>query len=83
MGTWGAGLFADDLATDVRADWHEAIEDGVDPEAATQKLVAKYRAEDPIRSDDDDGPIFLMALAAARGRPDLHRMAKSGAQHRR
>ena len=63
MGTWGTGIFADDFASDIRADWREAIEDGLTPAAATSVLIARYRARE--LGDDDDGPTFWIALAAA------------------
>jgi hypothetical protein len=64
MGTWGPGVFADDFASDVRGDWREVLEDGVDAAEATRRLITKYHA-DVDAPDDDDGPIFWFALAAA------------------
>lgn len=63
MGSWGTGIFADDFASDIRADWREALEDGLAPEAATSALIAKYHARELGR--DDDGATFWIALAAA------------------
>jgi hypothetical protein len=47
---------------DVRDDWREAILDGVDPEEATQKLLADYRE---ILGDPDEATVFWLALAYA------------------
>ena len=66
MGTWGTGVFADDLAADIRGDWREAILDGMDPQAATQRLLdARRRSLDDSGVDDDESSTFWIALAAA------------------
>jgi hypothetical protein len=61
MGAWGTGIFSDDFASDVRADWREAIIEGRDAEEVTAALIQKYAK--PI--EDDDSKIFWFALAAA------------------
>jgi hypothetical protein len=66
MGTWGSGIFSGDLAADVRGDWREAIMDGLTPEEATRRLEDSYR---PAIDDEDDGPLFWIALSALRQRP--------------
>jgi hypothetical protein len=35
VGSWGTGIFSDDLAADVRGDWCDAIIDGEDPAGLT------------------------------------------------
>lgn len=62
MGTWGVGVFSDDVAMDVRGDWREAILDGADAASATQALEVAYAA---AIADEDDSVIFWLALAAA------------------
>jgi hypothetical protein len=62
MGTWGVGLFQDDVAADVRGDWREAILDGQDSEEATQTLQASYAS---AIGDPDESTVFWLALAAA------------------
>ena len=49
MGAWGAGLFSDDSACDVRDHYRELIEDGVDDAEATRNTVEKFHEflEDP------------------------------------
>lgn len=61
MGTWGAAIFSDDLAADIRGDWKDAIAKGISPAEATDRLLAKY--DDSIR-DPDEGPRVWFALAA-------------------
>jgi hypothetical protein len=61
MGTWGASIFANDLAADLRGDWREMLEDGTTPEAATDHLLREYAS---ALADPDDGPVFWLALAA-------------------
>jgi hypothetical protein len=62
VGTLGTSIFADDFAADIRSEWREAIEDGVDPAVATARLVARY-GEPTSEPDEDAG--FWIALAAA------------------
>ncbi len=62
MGTWGTSIFASDLASDIRGDWREAIEDGLDAAAATERLVGNYEA---ALADPEEHPVFWIALAAA------------------
>ncbi|NUT42750.1 MAG: MarR family transcriptional regulator [Thermoactinospora sp.] len=65
MGAWGYALFSDDTALDVRSDYRELIEDGVEDGEATQKILAQY-AE--ILDDPDEGPVVWLALAAAQSK---------------
>lgn len=61
MGTWGTGLFSDDITADLRGDFRDLIGDGLSAEEATAKLVEEYRPEsDPI----DLEPPFWLALAS-------------------
>ena len=62
MGTWGVGVFANDIAADVRGEWRDAVLDGAEPEEATQRLVDEF--SDAL-ADEDDAPLFWIALAAA------------------
>jgi hypothetical protein len=62
MGTWGVGVFANDLAADVRGEWRDAVLDGAEPEAATQRIVDEFG---DALVDEDDAPRFWIALAAA------------------
>ncbi|GMU81465.1 MAG: hypothetical protein AMXMBFR47_13360 [Planctomycetota bacterium] len=61
MGTFGAGIFDDDLALDVREIFREFIAEGDPPEVATRKVKAEF--EDSI-GDPDEEPTFWLALAA-------------------
>lgn len=61
MGVWNTGIFGDDVACDVRAQFRREIEDGKSPTAA-RKETLKVRGE--VLSDPDDGPIVWIALAA-------------------
>lgn len=64
MGTWGTGIFSDDLASDLRDDYRDLIAGGVSPADATQRLIAEYKPD----HDPDDGPVFWLALAATQWR---------------
>lgn len=62
MGSWGTGIFDDDLAVDVRSDFEELVEeDGLDIAVATRKILRKYQIE---LEDEDSAPIIYLALAA-------------------
>lgn len=62
MGTWGVGIFSDDLASDVRGDWRDAIADGLSPQEATDRLLDRF-AE--AKDDPDEATRFWTALAAS------------------
>ena len=61
MGAWGTGIFANDVACDIRAGYRELLEEGKSPTAARQAL---FQAWAPALKDSDDGPIIWLALAA-------------------
>ncbi len=60
MGAWGTAIFADDFACDVREDYLARLANGAKPGAASRDMRAEYGA----MADDDEGPIFWLALAA-------------------
>lgn len=62
MGTWGVELFSDDTAADVRAQYRELIEDGVEDAEATQQVLEQFRE---YLDDEDDGPVVWLALAVS------------------
>jgi len=59
MGTWGTGIFADDLAADVRDEFTDLIGDGLSAAAATKRLVTESSEE-----IEDEPTVFWIALAA-------------------
>jgi hypothetical protein len=61
VGSWGSGIFDDDLASDLRDEWQDALERGSSPEEATSKLLSGLGSE--VADDQDDGPVFWIALA--------------------
>ena len=46
MGAVGTGIFSNDTAADVREEWREAIRDGEDPGALSDRLAARHRHAD-------------------------------------
>jgi hypothetical protein len=62
VGAWGAGIFEDDVAADIRDEWEDAIEGGASAAEATAQLVSTVGPG--VSEDEDDGPIFWIALAA-------------------
>lgn len=60
MGAWGPAIFSDDTACDIRSDYRELLEDGVDDAEATQRVIADYQ-----HLADDEAHVLYLALAAA------------------
>lgn len=60
MGAWGPAIFSDDTACDIRTDYRELLEDGVDDATATHRVIAEYQ-----HLADDERHILWVALAAA------------------
>jgi hypothetical protein len=65
VGTWGAGIFSNDIAADVRDEYRLLLEDGLDGASATEKLLAEFADS---QDDIDDGPALWLSLAATQYR---------------
>jgi hypothetical protein len=78
MGTFGVGLFHDDVALDVRDQYLDLLAGGASDTEAFRTMVREWN---PSFADyDDEGPVFWLALAATQweyGR--LHPRAKAQA----
>ena len=61
MGAFGAAIFSDDFACDIRDEFKELIGDGMTSEEATKFLIASNA--DSL-SDEDEASIFWLSLAA-------------------
>ena len=61
MGTWGVGLFDNDLAADMRGDWEDALAGGASFDEAMKVLIDRYA--DDCAEDPDDGPAFWFAIS--------------------
>lgn len=60
MGAWGPAIFSDDTACDIRSDYRELLEDGVEDEEATRRVVSEYQ-----HLGEDEAHVLWLALAAA------------------
>ena len=60
MGTWGAKLYQDDLALDIKEDYIEKLKSGKTNEEALKEILEMY--EESIK-DEEEGPIFWLVLA--------------------
>lgn len=60
MGTWGAGIFQDDVALDIKDSYTERVRKGEDGEIITADLIAEYQGE---FDDPDTKNVFWLALA--------------------
>jgi hypothetical protein len=79
MGAWGTGIFDDDLALDIKADFEDALDNGLTIDAATQQILEEY-AE--VLEDEDEGPIIYFALAALQlEQGEIQQIIKSKALH--
>jgi hypothetical protein len=65
MGTWGPGLWSDDAAADIKTLYREALEDGVDDDAAEAKVLAEF---DDDLNDDYQRSVVWLALAVAQSK---------------
>jgi hypothetical protein len=62
MGAWGTAIFSDDDACDVRDGYRQLVTDGLTGPKATKQLLREWKE---VLDDEDDGPLFWLALAAA------------------
>jgi hypothetical protein len=60
VGSWGTGIFEDDVALDVRGTFEDALASGASPGEAGAAVLEEYG---DALEDMDDGPIILFALA--------------------
>ena len=68
MGTWGTGIFANDVATDVRDEYRSLLGDGLSGQEATVALLQRMG---DVAEDDDDSVPFWLALAATQSQLGL------------
>src|SRR5437016_10055019 len=61
MGTWGTGIFDDDVAGDIRDAFEDELASGADPSTAAKRVIASFG--DAV-DDSDEGPVIYLALAA-------------------
>jgi len=61
MGTWGAGIFSDDAACDVRDQFHELHCAGLETREVVKRLLEEYTSNTDIA---EERAVFWMALAA-------------------
>jgi len=62
MGTWGAGIFSNDLSADVRTEYRWLLEDGVSDADAMAQVLSRFAHAD---RDHDDATAFWTGLAAS------------------
>jgi hypothetical protein len=77
MGTWGTGLYSDDLASDLKGNIRELIGDGLTMEVAVDRLLADYKSS---LDDPDEATVVWLAIADAAwrlGRPHAQATAEA------
>ena len=60
MGTWGPGLYSDDVACDVKEYYMNCLREEMSGEEAEAATVSYFKDE---LSDSDDGPVVVLSLA--------------------
>jgi hypothetical protein len=68
MDAWESGIFDDDLAADVRADWEDELAGGASAPEATRRLVEEWT--DEVAGSPALAASFWIALAALQLRDD-------------
>jgi hypothetical protein len=61
MGAWGAGIFEDDLALDIKLDFEAYLDENKSMKEIINCLLDDYEEE---INDPDEGPIVYIVLAA-------------------
>jgi hypothetical protein len=60
MGTWGPGLYQDDIAEDVKTEYIDMLKSGGESLDITQEIIDRNRE---IIDDEDEAPVFWFSLA--------------------
>ena len=60
MGAWGANLYQDDVALDVKDEYKDNLRKGKTNEEAMQEIIDKYQE---LLEDEEDRGVFWLALA--------------------
>lgn len=60
MGTWGPGLYQDDIAHDVKEEYIDLLKSGRESDVITQELIDR---NSEIINDKDEAPVFWFSLA--------------------
>jgi hypothetical protein len=61
MGAWGANIFDDDFALDVKGDYEDILDSGLSHEATAKALIDRYQE---ALEDPEESGVFWLALAA-------------------
>jgi hypothetical protein len=60
MGTWGTGLYSDDLACDLRDEYRDLVAEGASADAVVDALLGEYADSS---TDQDEAGVFWLTLA--------------------
>lgn len=61
MGTWNTGIFDDDIAMDIKAEFDDAIAGGMSVKEATEQILESF---EDVLEDEDEAPVVYLTLAA-------------------
>ncbi len=61
MGSWGTGIFSDDVACDVRCQFRDLLGQGKSAAETTRTVLRDWQ---PALNDEEDGPVVWLALAS-------------------
>ena len=57
MGTWGTGLYQNDTAKDIKADFNELLKKGKSIQEAQEKIISSYRE---LKGTDEEGLLWII-----------------------
>lgn len=61
MGAWDTGIFDDDIAMDIKAEFEDAIEEGMTVKKATKQILESF---EDVLEDEEEASVVYLALAA-------------------
>lgn len=61
MGTWGTDVFDDDISMDIKAEFDNAIAEGMSLKQATKQILVSFS---DVLNDEEEGPLVYIVLAA-------------------
>jgi hypothetical protein len=76
MGTWGTGLYSDDLAADLRGDFRDLLGEGVPASVAVDRLMSEYA--ESLRREAGPRRVSQFLFQEPRTAKDQKRVVRTG-----
>ena len=68
MGAWNTSLYGNDTARDVKGDYVHKLRSGKNDQEAMEAMLVEYER---TKDDEDEGPLFWLALADTQWEYDI------------